>query len=132
MYVFITTEKSAQNVAAETMPLNSWHKTQTERRLPLIPFVSVSVTMILWSYYSLLKPSEAPQRNVKVKICVIFSLCPGPRWEGLSSLTNFVPLVFFYTQWQHQKTWFYFFQGINKRTRDMKWFYCSRSYPISP
>ena len=46
MYVFITTEKSAQNVAAETMPLNSWHKTQTERRLPLITFVSVSVIMM--------------------------------------------------------------------------------------
>ena len=89
MYVFITTEKSAQNVAAETMPLNSWHKTQTERRLPLITFVSVSVIMM--GIMKLLFPpktSGGTTKKCESKNLRYFLSSSGTKREGLSSLTN--------------------------------------------
>ena len=46
MYVFITIEKPAPNMAAETKPLNSRHKTPTERRPPLLHFISANVIMM--------------------------------------------------------------------------------------
>ena len=46
MYVFITIEKPAQIMAVETKSLNSWHKTPTERRPPLLHFISADVIMM--------------------------------------------------------------------------------------
>ena len=36
------------------------------------------------AFKAFIKPFEAPQRYVKIKIKLIYSLCPGSRREGLT------------------------------------------------
>ena len=48
-------------------------------------------------FKAFIKPFEVPQRSVKIKFNLIFSLLPGLGWEGLNcpSKTTLLEVIFF-------------------------------------